>query len=41
MIITDVQTYVLPLDFKFKLGAMPPFKATGLYINIKTDEDIE
>ena len=41
MIITDVKTYVLSLDFTFKLGAMPPFKATGLYINIKTDEDIE
>ncbi|MFX0148672.1 MAG: mandelate racemase/muconate lactonizing enzyme family protein [Candidatus Hodarchaeota archaeon] len=41
MIITDVKSYVLELDFKFKLGSMPPLKATGLYLNIKTDEDIE
>jgi D-galactarolactone cycloisomerase len=41
MIITDVNTYVLKLDFKLKLGSMPAFNVTGLYLNIKTDEDIE
>ena len=41
MIITDVQTHVLQLDFKIKIGAMPSLKATGLYVNIKTDEGIE
>jgi L-alanine-DL-glutamate epimerase-like enolase superfamily enzyme len=41
MIITDVKTYVLELDFKIKIGSMPALKATGLYINIKTDEDID
>ncbi len=41
MIITDVKTYVLKLDFKLKLGSMPAFNVTGLYLNIKTDEDVE
>ncbi len=41
MIITDVQTHVLQLDFKIKIGAMPSLKATGLYVNIKTDEGID
>ncbi len=41
MEITDIKTYLLSLDFKFRIGAMPPLEATGLYINIKTDENIE
>lgn len=41
MQITDVKTYVLQLDFKIKIGSMPALKATGLYLNIKTDEDID
>jgi len=41
MIITEVKTYLMVLDFTFKIGAMPAFKASGLFINIKTDEDIE
>jgi D-galactarolactone cycloisomerase len=41
MIITDVKTYVLKLDFKLKLGSMPAFNVTGLYLNLKTDEGIE
>ena len=41
MKITDVKTYYLTLDFKFRIGAMPPLEASGLYIHIKTDEDIE
>ena len=41
MQITDVRTYLLQLDFKLKIGSMPPLKANGLYVNIKTDEDIE
>lgn len=41
MIITDVKTHLLELDFKLKLGSMPRFKATGLYINILTDEGID
>ena len=41
MQITDVKTYVLQLDFKVRIGSMPPLKATGLYVNIKTDEDID
>lgn len=40
MEITDIKTYLLELDFKVKIGSMPRFKATGLYINILTDEDI-
>ncbi|MFW9895213.1 MAG: mandelate racemase/muconate lactonizing enzyme family protein, partial [Candidatus Thorarchaeota archaeon] len=28
-------------DFKIKIGSMPRFKATGLYINILTDEGID
>ena len=41
MIITDVKTHLLELDFKLKLGSMPRFKATGLYINILTDEGVD
>jgi D-galactarolactone cycloisomerase len=41
MQITDVKTYLLELDFKIKIGSMPRFKATGLYINIITDEGID
>jgi D-galactarolactone cycloisomerase len=40
MIITDVKTHLLELDFKIKIGSMPRFNATGLYINILTDEGI-
>ena len=40
MEITDVKTYLLELDFKIKIGSMPRFKATGLYINLLTDEGI-
>lgn len=36
-----MKTYLLELDFKFKLGSMPWLKATGLYINILTDEGID
>lgn len=41
MKITDVQTHLLELDFKIKIGSMPRFKATGLYTNVKTDEGID
>ncbi len=41
MIITDVKSYLLELDFKIKIGSMPRLKATGLYINILTDEGID
>ena len=41
MKIIDVKTYVLTLDFRFKIGAMPPIQASGVLINIKTDEDID
>ena len=41
MKITELKTYVLILDFKFKIGAMPPLQASGVLINIKTDEDID
>jgi L-alanine-DL-glutamate epimerase-like enolase superfamily enzyme len=41
MIITDVQTHVIQLDFKIKIGAMPRLNATGLYVNIKTDEGVD
>ncbi|MHA2123511.1 MAG: hypothetical protein ACW990_20110, partial [Promethearchaeota archaeon] len=40
MEITDVKTFLLALDFKIKIGSMPRFKATGLYINLLTDEGI-
>ncbi|MHA1488840.1 MAG: mandelate racemase/muconate lactonizing enzyme family protein [Promethearchaeota archaeon] len=41
MIITDIKTYLLELDFKLKIGSMPRFKATGLYTNIITDAGID
>jgi len=41
MIITDVKTYLLELDFKIKIGSMPRIKASGLYTNIITDEGID
>lgn len=41
MQITEINTHLLELDFKIKIGSMPRFKATGLYVNIKTDEGID
>ena len=41
MIITDVKTHLVQLDFKIKIGSMPRFKASGLYTQIITDEGIE
>jgi len=41
MIITDIKTYVLQMDFKIKIGSMPRLQASGLYTNLKTDEGIE
>ncbi|MFX0069466.1 MAG: mandelate racemase/muconate lactonizing enzyme family protein [Candidatus Hermodarchaeota archaeon] len=41
MIITDVKTHLLELDFKLKIGSMPRFNVTGLYVNIITDEGID
>ena len=41
MKIKEVKTHLLELDFKIKIGSMPRFKATGLYINLITDEGIE
>ena len=41
MQITEVNTYVLQMDFKIKIGSMPRFQASGLYTNLKTDEGIE
>ncbi len=41
MKIIDVHTYVLALDFRFKIGAMPPIQASGVLINLKTDENID
>ena len=41
MIITDVKTHLIELDFKIKIGSMPRFKASGLYIQIITDEGID
>jgi len=41
MEITEVKTHLLELDFKIKIGSMPRFKATGLYINLRTDEGID
>ncbi len=41
MKITEIKTYVLSLDFRFKIGAMPPLQASGLFINLKTDENID
>ncbi len=41
MIIKDIKTYLLELDFKIKIGSMPRFKATGLYVNLITDEGID
>ena len=41
MKITEIKTHLLELNFKIKIGSMPRFKATGLYINIKTDEGID
>ncbi|MBY9018879.1 MAG: mandelate racemase/muconate lactonizing enzyme family protein, partial [Candidatus Lokiarchaeota archaeon] len=40
MIITDVKTHLLQLDFKIKIGSMPRFQASGLYTNLITDEGI-
>ena len=41
MIITDVKTHLIELDFKIKIGSMPRFKASGLYTQIITDEGTE
>ncbi|TFG21693.1 MAG: mandelate racemase/muconate lactonizing enzyme family protein [Promethearchaeota archaeon] len=41
MIITDVKTHLIQLDFSIKIGSMPRFKASGLYTQIITDEGIE
>ena len=41
MQITDVNTYVLKMDFKVKIGSMPRLQASGLYTNLKTDEGID
>jgi len=41
MIITEVKTYLLQLDFKIKIGSMPRFQASGLYTNLITDEGID
>jgi len=41
MIITDVKTHLLELDFKIKIGSMPRFQASGLYTQLITDEGIE
>ena len=41
MIIEDVKTHLLELDFKIKIGSMPRFKATGLYTQLITDEGID
>ena len=41
MIITDVKSHLIELDFKIKIGSMPRFKASGLYTQIITDEGIE
>ncbi len=41
MKITEIKTHLLELNFKIKIGSMPRFKATGLYINVKTDQGID
>jgi L-alanine-DL-glutamate epimerase-like enolase superfamily enzyme len=41
MIITEVNTYLMILDFKIKIGAMPALKVSSLIIKIQTDEDVE
>lgn len=41
MIITDVKTHLIELDMKVKIGSMPRFKASGLFIQIVTDEGID
>jgi L-alanine-DL-glutamate epimerase-like enolase superfamily enzyme len=41
MIITDIKTYLLQLDFKIKIGSMPRFQASGLYTQLITDEGID
>jgi L-alanine-DL-glutamate epimerase-like enolase superfamily enzyme len=41
MLITEVNTFVLHMDFKIKIGSMPRFQASGLYTNLKTDEGID
>jgi D-galactarolactone cycloisomerase len=41
MQITEINTYVLQMDFKVKIGSMPRLQASGLYTNLKTDEGIE
>jgi L-alanine-DL-glutamate epimerase-like enolase superfamily enzyme len=41
MIITDIKTYLLQLDFKIKIGSMPRLQAGGLYTQLITDEGID
>jgi D-galactarolactone cycloisomerase len=41
MIITDLKTHLLQLDFKIKIGSMPRFQASGVYVQLITDEGIE
>jgi len=41
MQITDIKTHLVQLNFSIKIGSMPRFKASGLYTQIITDEDIE
>ncbi len=42
MIITEVNTYVVQLEaLTIKIGSMPRFKASGLYIRLKSDEGHE
>ncbi|MFW9901688.1 MAG: mandelate racemase/muconate lactonizing enzyme family protein [Candidatus Thorarchaeota archaeon] len=41
MLITDVKTHLVQLDFSIKLGSMPRLKASGLYTQIITDEGID
>ncbi len=42
MIVTEVNTYVTQLEaLTIKIGSMPRFKASGLYLQLKTDEGLE
>ena len=36
-----MKTHLLELDFKIKIGSMPRFKTTGLYVQLITDEGID
>ncbi len=41
MQIVDVKTHLIDLGIRVRIGSMPKFKNTGLYIQIITDEGIE